>query len=836
MFVNNLFADFLIENGLQIDDDGATRDLICLEFNYGSRSYEDEMAHLRKIGRNARTEYKLAKSLGHQVQIDKKRNKRKKIAEIYRTAIKNAEKYNKKSKEQIRSIYYQNGCDIRYRFISKNRKPMEEIIHYKMLYRSTGKAKKGSCMFIREELYDMARNFLYMGIELPKENAPIVEISAYASLISSGIVGRIEIDPHDILILKDVDRTFVTDVIDIRTNQERQCVAAKVENYEVTNTLFDGQALIDSSIFPPDANGYILLRHHFCKMASFSANIQEFFKDYFKENYNTASVCDMFGNSHLVKDIKLITTDNAMKWLKFDVSYETWCEKVGQNGNKFGIVKTAHKSKLGSVQRMSYQMVNSLDMAIMENVAAESVAYVERLKSDDDFFLDYLRQNQNFSNDYEAILALCEQNREFVRSEYYRNRKRKIIEAYVLNMKSGRILQNAENLTIVGSPYAMLLYAATGDPNAVDSDMTFSVEQDTIQCYTERFDNGEYLAAFRSPFNSRNNLTYLHNVYSNNMRRYFNLGKQVIAVNLNGTDFQCRNNGSDQDSDSCYVTDQQDIVAFAQRCYKEYPTIVNNIPKEKNIYSNNMSSYAKLDNNLAKSQLDIGESSNLAQIAQTYMYNFDGEEYNNYACILAVLAQVSIDSAKRRFDINIGSEITRIKREMDVKQYGYPRFWSIIRKDFDKNRINFNLQCPMNYLYDLELTHYRSEGNTLPMSVYFMSYTNNSRKKSQKVEKMIEKYSLELYRNHIDVDNDDNVSFLLRNDFEDLVREIRNVTPSGNYLGLYSWLLNRGMCIEPSVKQNSKKIKTTLNKNQALLVRTLYMTNKGAFLKCFAKC
>ena len=110
-------------------------------------------------------------------------------------------------------------------------------------------------------------------------------------------------------------------------------------------------------------------------------------------------------------------------------------------------------------------------------------------------------------------------------------------------MKSGKIIQDADNLTIVGSPYAMLLYAASGNENVVDSDATFCYEKDTIQCYTERFEDGEYLAAFRSPFNGKYNLSYLHNVHNDLFKKYFNFGKQIIAVNLNGTDFQDRNNG-----------------------------------------------------------------------------------------------------------------------------------------------------------------------------------------------------------------------------------------------------------------------------------------------------
>ena len=256
----------------------------------------------------------------------------------------------------------------------------------------------------------------------------IVEISAYAPLVSSGIVGKVKIDPKNILVLKDVDRFFNTNVISIETDKDKHCYAKHISDYKLKNTLFDGQALIDSSIFPQWGNGYILLRHHFCKMAAFNTNIQDFFKDYFGDKYETATVKDMFGNEHFVKDIQLITTDNALKWIKFKKSYDYWCKWVYDNDCQFGIVKTAHESKLGNVQKMSYQMVNSLDESIMPNVVKESVEYVERLKTDHDFFLEYLRKNQNFSNDYDVLISLCEHNKEFYRSSYFRSRKKKIIE------------------------------------------------------------------------------------------------------------------------------------------------------------------------------------------------------------------------------------------------------------------------------------------------------------------------------------------------------------------------------------------------------------------------
>ena len=625
-------------------------------------------------------------------------------------------------------------------------------------------------------------------------------------------------------------------MVSIETDSDKHCVAKYIENYTLKNTLFDGQALIDSSIFPDWGNGYILLRHHFCKMAAFCTDIQLFFQDYFGESYPYATVKDMFGNEHFVKDIELITTDNAMKWLKFDKSYDYWCEKVCENHCMFGIVKTAHESKLGEVQRMSYQMVNSLDEAIMEKVVRESVEYVNKLKQCNDEFLSYLDKNKNFSNDYEVLIALCRQNPDFVRSTYFRRRKRKIIENYVLNMKTGKLLQNAENLVIVGSPYAMLLYSATGDPMDVDNDNTFFTEAGTIQCYTERFNSGEYLAFFRSPFNSKNNLTYLHNIYHKKLERYFHLGRQIIAVNMIGTDFQDRNNGSDQDSDSGYTTNQPDIVKHARKCYSEYPTIVNNIPKDKNVYRKDMEEYARIDNALANSQIAIGESSNLAQIAQTYACNFADQKYIDYVCILSVLAQIAIDSAKRRFDIDLSGEISRIKKDMNIETNKYPSFWTIIKRNVNSQDINYALHCPMRYLYDLDLSEFHSQEDTLPMSHFFIKYMlENNIRTCRKVEDLIAKYSLNLYKYNTDNMSEDESYFLLRKDFDDIIKEIRGIKISKNYLGLFSWMIDRCFKIMPGTVRNQRSISSTVNKNRSLLLKILYEVNPESLLKCFAK-
>ena len=292
---------------------------------------------------------------------------------------------------------------------------------------------------------------------------------------------------------------------------------------------------------------------------------------------------------------------------------------------------------------------------------------------------------------------------------------------------------------------------------------------------------------------------------------------------------------ADQDSDSGYTTNQLDIVQHAKKCYSDYPTIVNLIPRDSKKYNRSMDEYALSDNNLANSQLDIGLSSNLAQIARTYSCNFDDEKYVDYVCILSVLAQVAIDNAKRRFDIDLGDEIKRIQKDLDIKTNLYPSFWLLIKKNFKKDNINEELKCPMNYLYNLDLSEFHNSTSTLPMSHFFNKFEmSNNIRTCRKVEDLIAKYSLSLYDINSG-DSEDNDYLLLRKDFDNLILDIQKIKISKNYLGLFSWMIDRAFKILPGSLRNQKSISSVLNKNKPLLLKTLYEVNSSNLLKCFSK-
>ena len=552
MFNNSLFNFFLQKNGLNIYKGESTRDIICLDYEFGSRSYEEEYKRLEKLYNESSDEQKenIKKTL-HKIKIRK-------------------ELYSPKKRDEIREYFYENGVDVAYKKKCRDGTIKQEVIHYEMLFRTSAKAKLGQVIFINSKLYDTAYDWLTIGLgnKMQFDNAKIVEMSAYAPLTTSTIIDTIHIPVENILILKDQDSFFETitkvvkaeNFINNNGEEQKKCVVTE-EIRKVKNTLWDGMALIEADYrylkLPSFINGMALLRNHLFKACAFKSYIQKFFMNWCDKNgydYNTYQVQDMFGKWHYIKDIKMITTDNAIKWKKFadlmgntlTEAYEYWCDRIHMDGDIWGIVKTDHPSKLGNYQQLSYQMINTLPCTSndVKDIAQVSIDYVELLKRDNDEFEKFLRKYANEVNHYEMLADLYHHNHDFGNSTFFRDEKKKIIFEYVYKLRKGKIMVNGDNLTICGNPYALLLYSVGED---YTKDPTFQKEFGTIQCYTKRFEHDEYLAAFRNPHNSPNNVCYLHNVYSKEMEKYFAFSKNIIAVNCIETDIQDRANGMDED-------------------------------------------------------------------------------------------------------------------------------------------------------------------------------------------------------------------------------------------------------------------------------------------------
>lgn len=759
--------------------------------------------------------------------------------------IKGDENIPKMTENELRHYFYENGATVTWESYDKEGNIIEgktKQIHYKMLMRSTGKAKEGACIFICEKLHKKALDYITMKLydKMPFNNANIVGLSAYSTLITATAIDYISIPLANIFVAKDESVSTMKQALTVKVEKvqeikqkldysetesyinqfnltfykmkqkndpnlkqirktkaaliekgieieecpvkeeieyvERCYVERKDEESAIVNTLWDGMGLIDDSIFPDDMDGFIYCRSHFFKSCLFRGNIQQYFKDYYGDKFDHAVVTDMLGREIKVSDIKVVITENSLKWMKFVDLMGGTCESafmyynkfMKKHGERFAIVKTGHSSKWGELQRSSYQMNGSLpttDEDILKEVAKVSIDYCSNLKLDHNAFREHLKitgtSKYSFNN---VLLALDDWNEDFKRTKYFNDKKVDIISRFKKErLQLGKLLQYGDNLTICGNLVSLLMKVVGKD---FLQEECFESIEDGIQCYTSRFNEGERIAGFRSPHNSPNNIVHLINVYPPSIQKYFpKLGKNVIVINGIGTDVQSRLNGQDLDTDAIYATNQKQIVELARKAYKEYPTIINGIKSvDISSYNKSMESYAKMDNAISASQYAVGYASNIAQLALSYYYDGGGNnrEIEDIFIICSVLAQVAIDSAKRNFEIEVEPELSKISHFACMKHKPqYPRFYSGVQKlkaKYSKRRRvemldsdigDFN--CPMDIIYriiDKEVIDLRKNKNLIEETISLgtlvadaVDIENVDRKQRQKVISIVNDYS-----------------------------------------------------------------------------------------------
>lgn len=840
MLNDSLFLRYMKKHGMKIKKDGSSLDFIVMKFDYSVLSYcERELYYGYNDGEQEEN-----------TEVN---------AEDLLSGIKDSV-----SAKELRQIYYTQGCTITWHKYDRKTGDIihgaDETITYRMLMRSPGKAKKGDCVFVREELVTIARDYLTMGLwdRMPQENADIVSLSAYSTLITASALDYIHIPLKNILIVRDQEVSTILPGLTVDVDESNHCYVKKEEQCEITNILWDGMGLIDDSVFPEDQGmeGFIYCRSHFFKSCLFRGDVVQYFIDYYKEDYPTAAVMDMFGNKVKVSDIRVIVTENSIKWMKFErlmkeypedndsKAYKYYRHFMKKDGEMFSIVKTGHESKWGELQRSSYQINNSLpttDKDILAKVAQTSVDYYNRMVQDHDAFINHLKRTSG--NKYSVgnmLIALDEWNHDFRYTDYFKKKKSEILSEFKnKRLKLGKILQNGDNLVICGNPLA-LLKQVTGE--GYSSEKCFDTHRKGIECYTSRFPDGQCLAGFRSPHNSSNNIVHLINRYPQELMRYFpELGQHVIVINGIGTDVQDRLNGQDLDSDSVYVTDQEEIVKLSEKAYLEYPTIINRIPlKNSSLYNMDMASFAEMDYKIARSQNDIGTTSNLAQLALSYY--FDGRaadregELQDIFVICSVLAQVAIDSAKREFNVSVGSELGRLNKvvaEIGENINGsrkYPRFYAGHMKMKGKCEITENqvgkFNCPMDIVYDLvdEMTidsrvNKEYQTRTIPVDSLLLPYNKGdaNRKQYQKIVSEIESYDAKVKNlDKAAEDYSEKISYL----FEQTADRIRKHTIKQDTMMRLVDKAFHDPC---------------LSRMRSRLLTLLYDNNLQNFLSCFVK-
>lgn len=293
-----------------------------------------------------------------------------------------------------------------------------------------------------------------------------------------------------------------------------------------------------------------------------------------------------------------------------------------------------------------------------------------------------------------------------------------------------------------------------------------------------------------------------------------------MAVNCIETDVQSMLNGCDFDSDFLLVTNNPTIVQCAKVCYKDFPTIVNALKESGIVYGNSKTDYAIMDNRFAGSQMGIGWSSNLAQLAMTYYWTEKAKdepnevllkEYYDIFVILSVIAQLQIDSCKRLYEIDGNDEIKRISklpcmtmtktietvngkaktikcdfpafmkytREIKVTKDGKELPYETISNNRHKlnRRINYDLECPMNWLEEwLDKIQGASREDTVPTEKFFIKIQGKANdRQMSKIYKLAEAYDGWIKYYAMRYQNGENTFISMVNISDEFVEEIRRI-------------------------------------------------------------
>lgn len=699
------------------------------------------------------------------------------------------------SKKKLRRMAYKDGVTI-------------NGIHYVNYQRTSSKARVGNDLFIREDYFEKMDNWQNLDIPFSKmvksqdrnkpnpfEEADIVSIRSYQSLIASSIFGVLDIDPYSILLIDDESgqATMDCNVIKPLPTENGKGTELKVikEPYTQKTDLWDGQSLLDFSVFKNGKYatknkddevvehsyapyGFILLRNHFFKTAAFNTNLQEYYKERFKDVENPI-LPDMFGNKFKAEDIKMVTTPNSVKIFKFS---DIICEYMVEDAEKvhlkelensvtekweelrklkqvvttakrkatmllnydpergkelptkddidmahdnlneaeryyeenfghleseikallkrlkteqdrltwdwyrkkikdqsFGCCKTEHKSKFGDRQQLWYQILVSLNFNKDElwELVKPQVEEINLMRKYVAWFKRGIDTRAQDKISDSMMLALLDVNHDISRTKWYTNYRHSKIQGMIKKMLAGKIqIKGSDFNVLFGNPFEMLR-ASCGD------EIETSIIND-FECYCNRYEDGEDLYGMRSPHICVGNNALLKNTYREEWKKWFNLTENIIVVNFwgKGAFLAPKWNGCDVDSDTAFIGNNP-IILYKVKQVQDYLIPINEVPQSPRMYEFTNENMAKVDGQLCNDM--IGKICNLARDLSSFywhLYNTGTEDnkqkylsmiYDDI-CLLEVLSNIAIDSAKRRYDTNIEAEIKKIKSRPYMKAEG----------------------------------------------------------------------------------------------------------------------------------------------------------------------
>ena len=556
-------------------------------------------------------------------------------------------------------------------------------IKYVRFKRSAGSSRVGKCLFIDERLYRQMHKWEMCGIKVKKgQDIDLAALEPYIALTLSSIIDTIQIHPENILVVKDYKSVFKDRVVATRFIDGR--LVSKVEDVEISNSIWDGQSLMDRSVFldfqkqqqknNPDAreHGMLLLRARFFKSCCFNANIQQWFAD-----NGITDVGQLNGETKAkrIEDIKLITTPSSIKYVKFG-KLEYWLDTLEST---FGVVKHEKPTHFfdGRMVQTHYQLLNTLQMTYdeVEQLVKPSLDYARMIKTDiaamrhqigyqyqspnDDFY------NKAITSKNDIIYRMLGITDKFADTKIYQQFRDDLVKSFIKNLRLGHLLVQGNYSTICGNPIKMLKQSiGIFDGSSV-------IDNGTV--HSIRFENNKELLGSRSPHVTIGNILVTCNVLRSEISRYMNPTKEIVYINSINENILERLSGADFDSDTVMLTDNEILVQAAKRNYDRFPVPTKLVESETR--QRKYTDIDKADLDIKTSVNKIGEIINLSQELNSILWDrlYHGASIDDVMelyCDIAqldVMSNLEIDSAKRENPADNTFELQCLKKKYDVR-------------------------------------------------------------------------------------------------------------------------------------------------------------------------
>lgn len=427
------------------------------------------------------------------------------------------------SVNEIRTELYKNGfiCD---------------GIKYIRFKRSTGSSRVGKCLFIDEKLYKQMHQWEMCGINVKNgQKVDLAALESYISLTLSSIIDTIQLSSKNILVVGDYESVFKDTAVAVKLDENGR-LKSGAEEVEIKNSIWDGQSLLDSSMFGEySGHGMLLLRSRFFKSCCFNTNIQKWFED---NGITCVSQLNGYTEAKDIKDIKLITTPNSIKYLKFG-SLKDWLWTLEPT---FGVVKYEKPTPYfdGRLVQSHYQLLNTIQLTYDEvkEILKPSLDYLLKLKTDPAVLRYHIAYKEepiyaeSLVSKNDIVYKLLGINDKFSETKIYYHFREDLIKSLMKNLRKGHILINGNYSTLFGNPIEML-EMAIGKFNGESN-----IGVGNISC--SNFEYGKTLLGSRSPHCTMGNVLLSKNKHFDIIDNYFNLTKEIVCVNsINENTLEC---------------------------------------------------------------------------------------------------------------------------------------------------------------------------------------------------------------------------------------------------------------------------------------------------------